>query len=203
MQEIIFYPKYMIRHSWDVLSISLLLALALGYSILKVGLTVSNIIGIGFLLSFMIFFSRLYFRRIIFSSSYFLVERYVWSSMKIDYSDVIDMGTTKVKTRRGAISFAAISNFAELQSLFLQLLRQGTIDIEQFENKALNEEVALHKSFLPTILAAAILGVSFLLYWLDHQSEFTLIGIWIVFGSLVLVIFWIIYLINKKRTKIQ
>src|SRR5919106_118561 len=114
MHETSFYPKYKIRHSLDVLSISLLLTLVLLYSFLKVGSRLPNIVGAGFLLFFIIQFSRLYIRRIVFTSSYFLVEKYVWPSMKIDYSDVIDMGASKVKTRRGEISFAAMSNFREL-----------------------------------------------------------------------------------------
>ena len=189
----------MIRHSWDVLIISLLLTLVLLYSILKVGLILSNVFGIGLLLSFIIFFSRLYIRRIKFSSSDFLVERYIWPSMKIDYSDVTDMGASKVKTRRGEISFAAMSNFAQLQSVFFELMRQGKIDIERFENKALNEERALQKSFLPSIIASAVVGGLFMLYWFYHQSEITLIGICLVFGFTDLVITSIIYWINKKR----
>lgn len=91
MQEIVFYPKYMIRHSWDVLSIGLLLILALSYSFLRVGLSLPNLVRVGFLLFVILQFSRLYIRRIVFTSSYFLVDRYVWPSMKIDYSDVIDL----------------------------------------------------------------------------------------------------------------
>ncbi len=91
MQEIVFYPKYMIRHSWDVLSIGLLLILALSYSFLRVCLSLPNLVGVGFLLFVILQFSRLYIRRIVFTSSYFLVDRYVWPSMKIDYSDVIDL----------------------------------------------------------------------------------------------------------------
>ena len=110
MQETIFYPKYLIKHSLDVLSISVFLALALAYSILKLGPTVPNVFGIGFLLFFVTLFSRLYIRRIVFASSHFAVERYVWPSIKIDYSDVVDLGASKIKTQSGEISFAAMSN---------------------------------------------------------------------------------------------
>jgi hypothetical protein len=126
--------------------------MALLYSFLKVGAVWGNLVGLGFLVFFVVWFSRLYIRRIVFTSSHFLVERYVWPPKKINYSDVMDMGVSKVKTRSGEISFAAMSNVAELLSLFIGLMREGKIDIGQFENKAIREEQALRKSFWPSIL---------------------------------------------------
>lgn len=201
--EISFYPKYMIRHSLDVLLISLLLMAVLLFSFLNVGPSLVNFVGVGFLLLFILEFSRLYIRRIVFTSSYFLVEKYVWPSIKIDYSDVIDMGASKVKTRRGEVSFAAMSNFRELQSLFIELLRQGKIDINQFENKALNEEMALRKSFLPSIIISVVLGGTALLYWYYHHTDLALAGGWLVFALIIFAIVSIIYWIYKGRTKIQ
>jgi hypothetical protein len=207
MEETRFYPKYMIRHSIDVLSLCLFVVLVLLFSFLEGVLSWVNIIGVGALLSFIIFMSRQYIRHIVFTSSYFLVERYVWPSKKIDYSDVIDMGAYMVKTRKGEISFAAMSNVTELQSLFFELMRQGKIDIEQFENKALKEEWVRRKSFWPAMVVSLALWGIFLMYWLYHPSDFTLIGLGLaayILGEVISsVISSVIYRINKKKANLE
>jgi hypothetical protein len=203
MQETSFYPRYRIRDSSDVLSLSLFLSMALLYSFLRLGPILGNKVGLVFLVSFIAWFSRLYIRRILFTASSFLVERYVWPSKEIDYSDVIDLGSSKVKTRKGEISFAAMSNIAELHSLFFELMRQGKIDINQFENKAIGEELVLQKSFWPSLVISAILSGIFLVYWFFHQWRFSLLDILIVLGLIVLVVSSVVHWIYKKRMSRQ
>jgi hypothetical protein len=165
---------------------------ALLYSFMRVGAILGNWAMLGFLVFFIVLFSRLYIRRIVFTSSYFLVERYVWPLKKIEYSDVIDMGTSKIKTRSGEISFAAMSNAAELLSIFIGMLREGKFDVEQFENKALNEEQVLRKSFWSSLLISAVLNGLFLVYWFNHQSRFSLLGILIVLSLITTVVVWVV-----------
>jgi hypothetical protein len=199
MQETSFYPKYTIRGSSDVLSISLLLILALLFSFLRLGAILGNIVGLGFLVFFIVLCSRLYIRRLLFTPSYFLVERYVWPSIKIDYTDVIDLGLSKIKTRKGEISFAAMSNVAELYSLFFELIQQGKINVDQFENKAIGEELILDKTFLPSLVISAVLSGIFLVYWFFHQSRFSLLGMMIVLGLIAVVVSLVVNWIYKKR----
>jgi hypothetical protein len=203
MQETSFYPRYKIRHSLDVLSLSLFLTVALIYSFLRFGAILENIVGLIFLLSFIVWFSRLYIRRIVFTPSYFLVERYVSPAEKINYSDVIDMGRSKIKTRSGEISFAAMSNVVELHSLFIGLMREGKIDIDQFENKAISEEQVLQKSFWPSILISTVLSGIFLVYWLYHQSRFSLLGILIVLSLIAIVVSSVVHWLYKRRMNKQ
>src|SRR5260221_3262166 len=101
MQETIFRPKYSIRWNWDVLSISLGLLIVLLFSFLKFGITLSNIALLIVLIFFLAYFSPLYIRRIVFASSFFIVEKYFWPSKKIEYSDVVYVGPSKVKARKG------------------------------------------------------------------------------------------------------
>jgi hypothetical protein len=201
MQETSFYPRYKIRDSSDVLSISLLMAMALLFSFLRVGAILGNIVGLAFLVFFIVLSSRLYIRRIVFASFSFLVERYVWPPKRIDYSDIIDLGIAKVKTRRGEISFAAMSNLAELHSLFSELISQGKIDTDQFENKVIGEELVLQKSFWPSAIISAVLGGIFLVYWFYHQSQFSLLGILIVLSLITVVVSLGVDWIYKKRLK--
>ena len=203
MQDTNFYPIYKVRDSSDVLTISLLMTVALIYSFLRLGAILGNIVGLFLQLFFVVWFSRLYIRRIVFTSSYFLVERYISPKQKINYSDVIDMGRSKIKTRSGEISFAAMSNVAQLHSVFFELMREGKIDIDQFENKALGEELVLHKSFLPSLVISAVLSGIFLVYWFYHQSRFNLLGVLIVLSLIAVVVPSAVQWIYKKRMNDQ
>src|SRR5215216_4812885 len=98
MQETVFYPKYLIRHSLDVLSLGISLAIALVFAFFRSGPSLSNIIGVGTLIIFILSFSRLYIRQITFFDAYFVVHRYVWPPLRFDYSEIIDMGASKIKT---------------------------------------------------------------------------------------------------------
>jgi hypothetical protein len=206
MLETIFRPKYSPRGSYDVLGISLLLAIVSLLSFIKFGIDLTTILAFSFLILFVINFSELYIRRVIFTDSYFIVEKYVWPSKKIAYSDVIDFGFSKVKTRKGDVSFSAISNAAELYSLFSKLIQQGKIDENLFENKVIIEELALRKAILPTIVISMVLNGIFMFYWYYNQSRFSTLSFWLIVISICLVgtvAMLIIYKINKKRIKLQ
>jgi hypothetical protein len=199
MKEAIFLPRYTIRGSWDVLSLSLLLTVALLFSIARMGFSSTNIIGIIFLVLGVIKFSDLYLRRIVFTPSDFLVESYFRPSRRIKYSDVIDLGFSKVKTRRGDVSFAGMSNAALLHHLFSELIREGIINNKQFENKVFNEEITLEKSFWPAMASAVVLEIGFLLMWSYYGLRLNSLVIW---GSVIvtcLLVFSVVFTINKSR----
>jgi hypothetical protein len=206
MFETVFRPKYSLSGSFDVLSLSLLMAIVLLFSYIRFGIDLSTILGSLLLLFFTTNFSQLYIRRIIFTHSYFIVEKYVWPSRKIAYFDVIDLGFSKVKTRRGDISFASMSNAAQLHSLFSELIQQGRIDGNLFENKVIVEELALKKAILPTMAISIVLNGVFLFYWYYNQLRFSTLSFWLVIILIILVgtvTMLAIYWINKKRIKLQ
>jgi len=203
MQETSFYPRYTIRGSSDVLSLSLLMSGALIFSFLKVGASMNTLLGVMFLTLFIIRFSHMYIRRIVFMPSYFLVEWYVWPSKKVEYSDVIDLGFFRVKTRKGDVSFAAMSNLAQLQAIFSKLIQQGKIDSNQFEEEVVIEELALQKSFLPSMVISIILVGAFLFYWFYHQSRFSIIGVYLVLIVIGIMVTLGVHWIYKKRTRIK
>jgi hypothetical protein len=205
MLETIFRPKYSPSGSYDVIGIGLLMAIAILFSYIKLGMDLQTILAFSFLVFFIINFSHLYIRRIVFTDSYFIVEKYVWPSKKIAYSDVIDLGVSKVKTRRGDIIFV-MDNAAQLYSLFSELIQQGKIDRNLFENNVNAEELGLKKAIRPAMIISAILNGIFLFYWYYNQSRFSTLGFWfvIILISIVgTVVLFTIYEINKKRIKRQ
>ena len=157
MQKIIFQPKYSLKGLWDVTLISLLLFVVLVFSFIKFGFDFANIIGLIFLIGFVGWHSRDLIRYIVFSTSSFCVERYIGPSKTINYSEVIDLGRTKVKTQQGEISFAGMSNWDELLNRFKGLIEQGKIDTNQLENKVVVDETILHKTILPSIVIISVL----------------------------------------------
>ena len=201
MQETIFQPKYTIRGNWDVLSISLLMIITLLFSFLKFGISLSNILGLIFLVYFIVSFSPLYVYRIVFTPSSFIVERYIWPSKKIEYSDVVDVGISKVKTRNGNVSFAGMSNAAQLHSLFTELIEQGRIGKHQLENKISVEEMILHKTILPSIVAISVLAGALFIFWPYHNSWISDLGIVFSLIFIVYIVITVIYWINKRRSK--
>ncbi|MBL8078712.1 MAG: hypothetical protein JNM55_12165 [Anaerolineales bacterium] len=206
MSETIFKPKYSPSGSFDVLGLCLLLIVVSLLSFIKFGVDLTTILAFSFLILSVVNFSESYIRRVIFTDSYFIVEKYVWPSKKIAYSDVIDFGFSKVKTRKGDVSFAAMDNAAELHALFSEFIQEGIINRNLFENKAVVEELALKKSFLPAVVITQILNGAFLIYWFYNPSRFSILGFWLVILLIILagaMVMLSIYWINKKRIKLQ
>jgi hypothetical protein len=152
MKKSIFRPRYSFKNFLDVITLGLLLFFTLAFSYLKKGLTPTNIFGWIFLGFFVVFILHFLIRRIVFSESTFYIERYFWSSKKIGYTDVIDLGNTKIKTRRGEISFAGMSNAPELLAQFTRLIEQGKIEQNQIENKVVVQETIFRKSIIPALV---------------------------------------------------
>jgi hypothetical protein len=203
MKETAFYPRYTIRSSADVLSISLGLTIVLAFSFLKFGAILLNFAVLVGLIGFIIFFSRLYIRRIVFTPSYFLVEKYVWSPKKIGYSEVIDMGIWTIKTKKGDINLAAMTNVAQLHSMFIELMKEHKVDVDQSENQALREELVLDQSFWPTIIISAVLIILFFIY--DYYSESRLheLFFFLIPIVIVLVVSFVVNWFYQRRIKDQ
>lgn len=201
MQKTVFYPRYTIRGSADVLSIGLGLIIVLAFSFLKFGVILLNFAILLVLIAFITFFSRLYIRRIIFTPSFFLVEKYVWPSTKIGYSDVIDMGIWTIKTKRGNISLAAMTNVAQLHPIFIELMKEHKVDVEQSENQALLEELVLNQSFWPTMIISAVLVILFFIYDYYSKSRLNALFYLLVPVVTILVVSSVVDWFYKRRIK--
>jgi hypothetical protein len=202
MKDIIFRPKYTFRYNWYVIVLSLLLIFMAIFYFSKVGIDLQGIFLLVLLGYFLAFFSRDYIRRIVFTSSSFSVEKYVWVSKKIEYSDIVDVGISMIKTRRGNIVLAGMSNVAELLYLIKELIEQKKINEKQIENKVVVEESILSKSYLPSIVISALLWVSLMYFWPVYRSRFGGIGatlsFTLIFASVLLIMQWIIRRSLKK-----
>jgi hypothetical protein len=105
---------------------------------------------------FCLWWTRKLIRRMVFTATDFSVERYIWLTKTYHYSEVIDIGVTQIKTRRGTIGMEGMNNGFELRKLFVQLIQQDIIHYSQLENKLFDKQRIQIKSTLPALLISLI-----------------------------------------------
>jgi hypothetical protein len=199
MKKIIFRPRYSFKNFLDVITLGLLLFFMLVFTYLKKGLTPTSIFGWIFLGFFVVFVLHFLIRRIVFSQSTFYVERYFWPSKTFEYTDVIDLGKTKIKTRRGEIYFAGMSNVPELIAQFTKLIEQGKIKQEQIANKVVVQETIFRKSIIPAFVVTFILWILVIFLWPYHGSRFGSLGLGFSLFAIFLIVMLTTQWIIKKR----
>jgi hypothetical protein len=124
----------------------------------------------------------IFISRIIFSENSFTLEKLGWPSKTIDYADVVDIGATMLKTRKGNVSFQAMTNSDELREILDGLVKKGMINRYQIEGKALAAEVMSRKAIVPAAIIAFILWGIALVIWPYEDSFFrdlSLVGFFI------------------------
>jgi hypothetical protein len=207
MKISIFRPRYSFKNFLDVITLGFLLFFALVFSYLKKGLTPTSIFGWIFLGFFVVFVLHFLIRRITFSQSIFCVERYFWPSKTIGYTDVIDLGKTKIKTRKGEISFAGMSNAPELLAQFTKLIEQGKIKQNQIENKVVLQETIFRKSIIPALVVTFMSWVVVIYFWPFHDSRFSTFGLGlslvVIFLLVILTTQWIIKKAGYRLTAVS
>jgi len=183
MKNSSFRPRYSFKSCWDVITLGFLLFSTIVFGYVKTGFSPITIFGLVIFIPFAIWVLHLLIRRIVFSRSTFYVERYAWPSKRIKYTDVLDIGNMKIKTRNGDVVLAGMANAPELVGKFKLLIEQNRIDQYQIENKTLQEEAVVRKSLIPALVVSfALWGL--VLYFLPyHHPLFKNYGIWLfLFG---------------------
>ncbi len=204
MKNPTFKPRYSFRNFWDVITLGLLLFFSAVFFYLKTGFSPMTILDLIILVPFIVWVLHVLIRRIVFSQSTFYVERYTWPSKRIKYSDVLDLGKIRIKTRKGDVILAGISNAPELIEQFEELIEQGRIDKGQIEGKLVQEEATFRKSIIPASVVSFILWALALYLWPYHHPVFNKDGIWLLlFGILVSlpIIFLVVLLVTQLIIK--
>jgi hypothetical protein len=167
----VFYPKYRIRGSSDVLSLSLFGSVVVAGLFIWGGTSPLSLFLLLINFLFVLSFSGQYVRRIEFTSSYFLIIRYTRLPKKVNYSDITDLGYYTVKFRSNEISFTAMDNLRELHTIFLKLVEEGKIRKTNLEHKAANEEWVNAKAFRPAIVACIVLSIPVFFFWIRYLGD--------------------------------
>ena len=138
-------------------------------------------------------------KRIVFDASSFSVEKYFWPTKTIEYAEVVDIGTTMIKTRHGNIGLQSMMNTDELRTLLRELIERGKISRYQIENKVVAQEIISKKALLPAGIISFILWAVTLFVWPYEDSLFRDLSFLAFFIPIYLVVYWLL----KRRVENQ
>ena len=199
MQDNVFLPKYTYKSLIDVLLISLGLLVISIFGIWRHGLGLDNFISLSAFVLFCFWWMRDLVRRIVFNSSSFSVERFLLPTKIIDYTEISDIGFSKVQTQKGEISFSGISNTQELLLIFVDLIKQGKVEKEQLEMKIVVEDEIWNKSIVLTAFFSFPFCALVFYVWTFYDYWFSAIGVAVSCGLIIYIVGFIVQQTQKKR----
>ena len=84
----------------------------------------------------------------------------------IEYTDVVDIGTTIIKTKNGNLAiYRSLLNSNELRNILTGLIEQGKISSTQIENKVKSQEIRSGTAyFFAMIISLVLWGVTFIIW---------------------------------------
>ena len=113
------------------------------------------------------------------------VRRFFTPSYEFDYTDIVDVGVTTVKTKpgKGNIYLVKIQNFDELKEMLADAMAKRDLTQDQIEGKLAKQEAndwmaagIAQVVAIPVIVALAFVDIS----WLNITNEGTLFSTWLV-----------------------
>jgi hypothetical protein len=199
MQNNVFFPKYTYKGLLDVLLISLGGLSVLTFAIWRQGFNIENFILLLAFIFFCFWWMHNIVRRIVFNNSTFSVTRFLLPTKTIDYVEITDIGFSKIKTKKGEISLAGMSNAQELLRRFMGLIEQGIIEKEQLEMEVVVEDEIWKKSIGLTAILSFPLCVLLFYVWPFYDYWFSALGVGISCGLIIYIVSFIIQRIQRKR----
>jgi len=156
-----------------------------------------NIFGAGFFGLMLALMPFVFVKRIVFNATSFSIERYLWPAKTIEYSEVIDIGTTMIRTRNGNLVIQSMRNGDELRKILTDLVEQGKINRYQIENKVIAQEVISKKALLPAGIISFLLWTITFFVWPYEESLFRDLSLLVFF----IPIYIVVYRFLRNRTE--
>ena len=131
-----------------------------------------------------------------------LVDRFVVPTRELDYTDILDVGITNIRAKRGNLSLNAVKNVDEFKSMLANALAEKDIPQDQIESKLAKQETEIARA---TIYAQAVaLPVTFVLLllrpdWFQFADKLSFV---LVYSAIMLAAFFAIkrFLPPKQET---
>jgi hypothetical protein len=202
MQRTDFRPKYTFKSLSDVLLISFGLLFASLFSFWRLGLDFATLSAVFFLFCFCFWWMHNLVRHIVFTASALHITWYFLPPKTINYIDIIDVGFSKIRTKRGYIKLAGMSNAMELLNQVSDLIKQGVLDQNQIEMKLMLEEAIDQKSTLPALIISFPLWGMLFYFWPYHHYWFSPIGTAVSCGIIFFIVISIVRQVVKMRAAI-
>ena len=192
MQQTVFKPKYPVR-MYLGLFLTILIELYLLSQLLSGADTRPDSIFLAGLFGLILAIAPYTFvKRIVFDTHSFSIEKYLWPTKTIEYTDVLDIGTTLIKTRNGNVSIQLMSNADELRTIFSELIQQGKISHYQLENKVATQEILSQKALLPAAIISFVLWGVTSFIWPYEKLLFRYLSFLVFFVPTYIVIYQVL-----------
>jgi hypothetical protein len=136
-------------------------------------------------------------RRIVFATGSFSIEKFLWPTKIIDYSDILDIGLTIIKTRKGNLSIYGMTNSDELSSILTELIELGKINPYQIENQLTSQETLSRIALIPSGIVAFVLWYVALTFWPVFKSMSQELSCMIFWG----VTYFFVYQLMRIRSE--
>ncbi len=195
MQEKIFTPRYTAKLYFGLFCLVLLELIMLWQFISGKNSSTTSIFFAAFLGLIDAILPFVIIKRIVFSAKAFTVEKFLLPSKTIEYTEVVDIGITVIKTKNGNLAILPMLNSVELRNILSGLIEQGKINSYQIENKLVSQEVNSRKATILSGIISIVLWVVPSVIWPYKDS---------LFRDLIFLVFFIpiyilIYRVLKNR----
>ena len=192
VQQTVFKPKYPVRVYLGFFLIILIELYLLSQLLFSADTRPENIFLAGFFALVIALTPYTFVKRIVFDMHSFSIEKYLGPSKTIEYTDVIDIGTTLIKTRNGNVGIQLMLNADELRTVFTELIQQGKISHYQLENKVVVQEIVSRKAFLPAAIISFVLWAVTSFIWPYEKSLFRDLSLLVFFVPTYIVIYQVL-----------
>lgn len=130
MSEIIFTPKYSTKLYFSTAAAVLVEIFLLGQIISGWDRSPINILSALFFGSLVALLPIKLIKRIAFDKESFTIEKFLWPAQTIQYTDLVAVEPTKIKTRNNSFVIEAMTNSRELRKILNGALRDANHRIE-------------------------------------------------------------------------
>ena len=172
MQEKIFKPKYLSSFYLRFVFVILLEAFALWSIFFNSEKSILMIFMAGFFGFMILLMPSVLIRQISFESNSFTIEKFAQPPQTINFSDVIDIGVTVIKTKQGNIVIRIMENAEELTSFLKKFISESKTDSYQIENKLVEQKELRREAIQPSAIISGVLWIAYLFFFPSDKSLF-------------------------------
>jgi hypothetical protein len=199
MQATFFEPQYSRKGLSGIAIISIPFLIFPAFAILQHDFGLLEVV---FLIAFVWFWQgwlRTLIRQLVLTPEGIEVERLFALPFTVTYAEIIDIGITKISTRKGYIHFDLMDNSVQFLEWFNSLVEQGKISAEQLAGKLASQEEIRQRSVFPAMGISLPIWAAVLVFWPFYQSWFSKPGVALILLVVVGVVYYGVQMVLHRR----
>ena len=195
MVDQIFTPKY--KYNFFVVFIgAIFIEILIGYMLIEFGAETTLVIGFIIIGLLILMIPYAYIKNIIFQADGFIIRKFILIEKHYPYSEITDIGYTRIKTRSGNLSLSGMQNGFELKSAFDEFVKAGRINKHQLEGQLVKDEEITRKAMTISLPIAIVLwSIAFIMFQPRESKSIMQMSLLIVF----LLVYFIVHHVIKNR----